>query len=152
MHLLLAGLRQPRQIRTKGLASHSSPIVVGSRWPGWTRVSGGSSISRITEVSQVVEAAGARRHRAADRSLEEDVGGEEVGAVDEEGEVAGGVAGGEDRLDLEAAGGELLAVGDRLGDVIVHLRRRLGVGDQRRAAELLARLGQARDVVADGGG
>ena len=31
---------RPRQIRTKGFPSHSAPIVVGSRWPGWTTVSG----------------------------------------------------------------------------------------------------------------
>ena len=38
-------------MRTNGLLSHSSPMVEGSRWPGWIRVSGGSFISRsITEV------------------------------------------------------------------------------------------------------
>ena len=32
-------------MRTNGFCSHSSPIVDGSRWPGWIRVSGGSFIS-----------------------------------------------------------------------------------------------------------
>ena len=37
-------------MRMNGLYSHSSPIVEGSRWPGWMRVSGGSFISlSITE-------------------------------------------------------------------------------------------------------
>ena len=36
---------RPRQSRTNALLSHSSPIVVGSVWPGCTRVSGGSFIS-----------------------------------------------------------------------------------------------------------
>ncbi len=32
-------------MRTNGFDSHSSPIVVGWRWPGWTLVEGGSFIS-----------------------------------------------------------------------------------------------------------
>ena len=35
----------PRHTRTKAFCSHSSPIVVGSVWPGRTTVSGGSFIS-----------------------------------------------------------------------------------------------------------
>ena len=61
--------------------------------------------------------------------------------------MAGGVAGGRDRLDLEAAAGELAAVLDRLRDLLVDLGRRVGVGDQRRAAEPLAGLRQPGDVV-----
>ena len=32
-------------MRTNGFCSHSAPIVDGSRWPGWIRVSGSSVIS-----------------------------------------------------------------------------------------------------------
>ena len=32
-------------MRTKGFCSHSAPIVEGSLWPGWMRVSCGSFIS-----------------------------------------------------------------------------------------------------------
>jgi hypothetical protein len=46
--------------------------------------------------------------------------------------VAGGVAGGEDRLDLEVAGAELAAVLERLGDLELDLGGGLGMGDDRR--------------------
>ena len=84
---------------------------------------------------------------AADRALEEDVGGEDVGAVDQEGEVAGRVAGGVDRLDLDPVRVELVAVAHDHRDLVVELRRGRLVGDQRRAAEPLARLGDPGDVV-----
>ena len=97
---------------------------------------------------EVVETAGAGGHRPADGALEEDVGGEDVGAVDQEGEVAGGVAGGVDRLDLEPAGVELLAVAEDHLDLSSSSARGRRVGDQRRVAELGPRLGEAGDVVA----
>ena len=90
-------------MRTNGFCSHSAPIVDGSRWPGWIRVSGGSFISlSITERLQVLEPGGAGRARAADRALEEDVGGEHVGAVEGERAVVGAVARRVDDLDPQA--------------------------------------------------
>ena len=69
----------------KALCSHSSPTVVGSVWPGWTLVSGGSFIStsmiECRRSSKLVEPG---RAHAADRALEERVAGEDVLAVDDE--------------------------------------------------------------------
>ena len=44
VHASAPGASTPRQSRTNTFSSHSAPIVVGSVWPGWTRVSGGSFI------------------------------------------------------------------------------------------------------------
>ena len=107
-------------MRTNGFCSHSSPIVEGSRWPGWIRVSGGSFISlSITERLQVGEAGRARRAGAADRALEEDVGGQHVGAVEGERAVVGAVAGRVHDLDPQVAGLDHVAVGERLVDLLV---------------------------------
>ncbi len=58
------------------------------------------------------------------------------------------MSGGVDRFDLEPAGVELLAVAEDDLDLVVELGRAVGVGDQRRVAELGSRLGEAGDVVA----
>ena len=60
-----------------------------------------------------------RQVGATDRSLEEDVAGEDrVLAADRVGDVAGAVARGEDDVDLEAGKLELLAAGDGLVGVV----------------------------------
>src|SRR5215203_3090788 len=97
---------------------------------------------------EVGEAAGAGGHRPAHRAFEEDIGSEDDGAVDEVGEVAGGVAGSEDGFDLEPAGFELLAVAEDDLNLVFELGGAGLVGDQWRVAELRPRLGETGDVVA----
>ena len=84
----------PRQMRTNGLFSSSSPTVVGSVWPG--RIDG---LRREREdhfhdrVLDVLERGAAGRADAADGALEQRVAGEQLLVVDEQVEHAGGVAG-----------------------------------------------------------
>ncbi len=84
---------------------------------------------------------------AADRALEQRVAGEHVGAVDEQREHAGGVAGGVQRLDRERAGADRLAGRERAG--------RLGdlaplelVDQHRRVRERRDRLVEVDDMIA----
>ena len=97
--------RRPRQIRTNPLCSSSSATVVGSVWPGWIRVSGGSvsSVSMIEDLEVGVGGV-AGRADAADRALEQRVAGEHVGPVDQQRQHPGGVARGVERLDRQRAG------------------------------------------------
>jgi hypothetical protein len=90
--------------------------------------------------------ASARARRTADRALEDEVGGEAVRAVDEEGEVAGTVTGRVDREDLEAARADDIARRERLVHAPPQLPCRRLVR-QHRHAEAGAEIRGVDDVV-----
>ena len=70
---------------------------------------------------QVGEIGMARRARAADRAVEEHVAGEDVGALDQEGEVAAGMAGRRDRPHLHARDIDRAVFLERVRDLAVEV-------------------------------
>ena len=111
------------------------------------RVSCGSAISTLHDrVAPGRRSRLAAAHRAADGALEQAVGREAVGAVDEQREVVAAVAGRRERADLEVAGADDVAVGDVSVDAARTAAQRGGraTGD----AEALRERVDVDDVVA----
>ena len=116
-------------MRMNGFVSHSSPIVDGSLWPGWMRVSGGSviSLSMIEDLRSAKPVApGARVPPTVPVKITSAV--RTSVPVEQEGQMVGAVTGRLERLDPQATRLEYVAFDDRLVGLELLQSRRLGYG------------------------